>query len=108
MIVRGVEYGLFWSIWAHCRYDDWLVRAGNPSYTSAIIKRAVYANQAYRLAHPTEKSPELTEDFIESLPNSEYAAIKAAVEEQVILDSGITIKAKENEDDAKNAEGSVE
>lgn len=103
--INGVEYGLFWSIWAHCRFDDWLMKNRTASYPTAIVKKAVIANEAYRLANGV-KGPELTEVIIHRLPNSEYVNLQKTVEEQVLTDSGITIK-KEDEPAGKNAEGSA-
>ncbi len=104
--INGVEYGLFWSVWAHCRFDDWLMRNKLSSYSAAVVKQALIANEAYRMTEAGKGSPELTEGTINRLPNSEYAAIMAAVEEQVAKDSGITIKKEEAE--GKNADGSDE
>jgi hypothetical protein len=102
--INGTEYGLFWSVWAHCRFDDWMVKNRTASYASSIVKRALIANEAYRLSDQGKGSPELTEGLFMRIPNSEYAAIAAAVEEQVAKDSGITIKKEETE--GKNADGS--
>ena len=101
--INGTEYGLFWSVWAHCRFDDWWVKNRTASYATTIVKRALFANEAFRMAEAGKGSPELTEGAIYRLPNSEFAAISAAVEEQVAKDSGITIK---KEDAGKNADGS--
>ena len=106
MKINGIEYGLFWSVWAHCRFDDWWVKNRTASYATTIVKKALFANEAYRMSEAGKDSPELTEGAINRLPNSEYAAIMAAVEEQVAKDSGITIKKEEAE--GKNADGSGE
>lgn len=102
--INGIEYGLFWSVWAHCRYDDWIIKNRSASYPSAVVKRALIANEAYRMSEQGKGSPELTEGIIYRLPNSEYAAIAAAVEAQVAKDSGFEIKKEEAE--GKNASGS--
>ena len=104
--INGIEYGLFWSVWAHCRFDDWWVKNRTASYATTIVKKALFANEAFRMTEAGKGSPELTEGAINRLPNSEYAAIMAAVEEQVAKDSGITIKKEEAE--GKNAGGSDE
>ena len=104
--INGTEYGLFWSVWAHCRFDDWWVKNRTASYATTIVKKALFANEAFRMTEAGKSSPELTEGTLNRLPNSEYAAIMTAVEEQVAKDSGITIKKKEAE--RKNADGSGE
>ena len=104
--IDSIEYGLFWSVWAHCRFDDWWVKNRTASYATTIVKKALFANEAFRMTETGKGSPELTEGAIYRLPNSEFAAISAAVEEQVAKDSGITIKKEEAE--GKNADGSDE
>ena len=41
MIINGKEYGFFYSVWAHCEYNDWIVKNPKSSYASAIIQKAV-------------------------------------------------------------------
>lgn len=103
--ISGVEYGLFWSIKAHCDFDDWLLKNRNSSYTRGIVKKAVLANEAFRTANKI-KEPVLTEELINGLPNKEYNDLKTAVEKQILEDSGITVEQEEPE--GKNAEGSAE
>ena len=47
MIINGKEYGFFYSVWAHCEFNDWVVKNPNSSYASAIIQKAVIMSKAY-------------------------------------------------------------
>lgn len=102
--INGVEYGLFWSVWAHCRFDDWLMRNKLSSYSAAVVKQALIANEAYRMTEVGKGTPELTEGVIMRLPNSEYVTLQKAVEEQIAADSAVTIEKEEAP--GKNADGS--
>ena len=31
MIINGKEYGFFYSVWAHCEFNDWVVKNPNSS-----------------------------------------------------------------------------
>lgn len=101
--INGVEYGLFWSVWAHCRFDDWLMRNKLSSYSAAVVKQALIANEAYRMTEAGKGTPELTEGAIMQLPNSEYVTLQKAVEEQIAADSAVTIEKEEAAEKARTA-----
>lgn len=102
--INGKEYGLFWSVWANCEYEDWLLSREKVSYPRAFVQKAVIMNKAYRDANGGGNELK-TKDLL-SLPASELNAIMDAVTAQELLDSGRTVEAEA--DDQENAESPEE
>lgn len=49
--INGKEYGFYYSVWAHCELNDWIVKNPERSYASAIVQKAVIMSKAYVKAH---------------------------------------------------------
>ena len=47
MVINGKEYGFFYSVWAHCEYNDWIVKNPNSSYARAVVQKAAIMSKAY-------------------------------------------------------------
>ena len=51
MVINGKEYGFFYSVWAHCEYNDWIVKNPNSSYARAVVQKAAIMSKAYHDIH---------------------------------------------------------
>lgn len=47
MVINGKEYGFAYTVWAHCEYNDWIVKNPNSSYARAVVQKAVIMSKAY-------------------------------------------------------------
>ena len=47
MNLNGKEYGFAYTVWAHCEYNDWIVKNPNSSYARAVVQKAVIMSKAY-------------------------------------------------------------
>ena len=92
--INGQEYGLFYSVRAHCRYDDYIVANQNVSITRAIIQKAIIMSEAYCKLHGGKP---LKSDDIMDLPNAEFSTLMKAVAEQEAIDSRIEIETESAE-----------
>ena len=95
------EYGLFYSVKAHCDYDDYVCEHQNVSVTRAIIQKALIMSKAYCDLHGG--TPLKSADIM-NLPNSEYMKLMKAVVEQEAKDSGIEIETEPTEKNAVSSE----
>ncbi|MBQ1470466.1 MAG: hypothetical protein IIZ29_06395 [Schwartzia sp.] len=100
--INGKEYGLFYSVRAHCEYDDYVCEHPNVSMTRAIIQKALIMSKEYCGEHGGDP---LKSADIMGLPNSEYMKLMKAVVEQEAKDSNIEIETEPTE---KNAVSSVQ
>ena len=100
--INEKEYGLYYSVWAHCEFNDWVVANGEKSYVHAIIQKAVIMSKAYCDVHGgTPLSPK----ELMGLPSYVFTELAVAVEEQEKADSARTVETKEVK--SKNAKGSA-
>ena len=100
--LNGKEYGLFYSVKAHCDYDDYVCEHQNVSVTRAIIQKALIMSKAYCDLHGG--TPLKSADIM-GLPNREYMKLMKAVAEQEAEDSNSEIETEPTE---KNAVSSVQ
>lgn len=100
--INGREYGLFYSVKAHCRYDDYICEHQNVSITRAVIQKAIFMSEAYCALYG---GTALKSSDIMDLPNYEYAKLMQAVMEQEAEDSKVEIETEPTE---KNAESSAQ
>ena len=49
--INGKEYGFYYSVWAHCEFNDWIVKNANRSFVSAVVQKAVIMSKAYCKVH---------------------------------------------------------
>lgn len=98
--INGREYGLFYSVGAHCKYDDYVVSNPNSSYTRAIIQKAIIMSEAYSKLHGGDV---LKSSDILGLPNKVFMELKEAVECQELIDSGIEIETEASEKNPKSS-----
>lgn len=99
--LNGKEYGLFYSVRAHCDYDDYICEHQNVSMTRAIIQKALIMSKAYCDEHGG--TPLKSADIM-NLPNSEYMKLMKAVVEQESKDSNIEIETEPTEKNAVSRE----
>lgn len=99
--LNGKEYGLFYSVKAHCDYDDYVCEHQNVSVTRAIIQKALIMSKAYCDLHG---GTPLKSSDIMGLPNSEYMKLMKAVAEQETMDSNIEIETEPTEKNAVSRE----
>ena len=101
--VNGREIGLFYSVWAHCEYNDWIVKNQNTSVVRAIIQKAVIMSKAYC---DVNGGKPLDPKEIMSLPEYVFEDLVDAVTEQEKTDCERTVEAEEPK--GKNEEGAAE
>lgn len=91
MILNGVEYGFYYSVWAHCEYSDWLVSHQEVSIARATVQKAIIMNEAYRKLNG---GPQLKPEDIINLPAREYTALEAELTRQQAEDTEVTVEAE--------------
>lgn len=106
MIINGRDVKFFYSVGAHCEFDDFIIANPSVSTTTARIREAVILNRAYHEKHPEDKTAPLTEKEIRLLPNAILGQLVEAVAAQELADSEVTIEIEEPK--SKNAKSTVE
>ena len=101
MIINGKEYGFFYSVWAHCEFNDWIVKNPNSSYASAIIQKAVIMSKAYADANG---GPVLSAKDVLNLPKYVFDELIAETDAAEKRDSERTV---ESAPSTKNAGSSA-
>lgn len=101
MIINGKEYGFFYSVWAHCEFNDWVVKNPKASLASAMIQRAVIMSKAYADANG---GPVLSAKDVLNLPKYVFDELIAETDAAEKRDSERTV---ESAPSAKNAESSA-
>ena len=97
MVINGKEYGFFYSVWAHCEFNDWVVKNPKASLASAMIQRAVIMSKAYADAHD---GPVLSAKDVLNLPKYVFDELIAETDAAEKRDSERTV---ESAPSAKNA-----
>lgn len=101
------ELHFFYSVGARCDISEWIIRHGGLERVSAdllTVFQAVTMHKAYIAANKTNEKP-ITEEELRNLPAVELAKLSEAVDNQVRLDSGITVETEEVK--TKNAKGAA-
>lgn len=99
--INGRKIDLFYSVRAHCEYDDYVCDHPNVSITRAIIQKALIMSKEYCALHGG--TPLASADIM-GLPNSEYMKLMKAVVEQEAEDSGIEIETEPTEKNAVSSD----
>lgn len=102
MQINGREIGFFYSVWAHCEYNDWIVKNPNSSYASAIVQKAVIMSKAYNDLHGI-KEPPLDPKELRNFPKVFFDELVMETEAAEKRDSERTV---ESAPAGKNAESS--
>lgn len=102
MQINGREIGFFYSVWAHCEFNDWIVKNPNSSYASAIVQKAVIMSKAYNDLHGIKEPPLSTKELL-GLPKYVFDELIAETDAAEKRDSERTV---ESAPSAKNAESS--
>ena len=89
MTINGKEYGFFYSIWAHCELNDWIVKHPNSSYASAMVQKALIMSKAYADAHG---GPVLTSKDLMHLPKVIFDDLCAEMDAAEKRDSERTVE----------------
>lgn len=104
LVINGREIGLYYSVWAHCEYSDWLLKnQEDRSFSSGIVTEAVIMSKAYCKEHGGEP---LTAKEILDLPACVFYDLLKAVQEQEKADSTRTVEVEEEPE--KNGESAAE
>ena len=101
MVINGKEYGFFYSVWAYCEFNDWVVKNPKASLASAMIQRAVIMSKAY--ADVNGGGPVLNAKEIMNLPKYVFDEIIAETDRAEKRDSERTV---ESAPSAKNGRSS--
>lgn len=100
MIINGKEYKFFYSVWAHCELNDWIVKNPNSSYASAMVQKALIMSKAYA---DTNGGPVLSAKELMKLPKVVFDELVAEMDAAEKRDSERTV---ESAPAGKNAESS--
>lgn len=98
--INGREIGLSYSVWAHCEFNDWVVKNAERSYVSAIVQKAAIMSKAYCRIHGGEP---LTVKEILDLPEYVFEDLAIAVNDQEKADSTRTVEVEADQGNAKGA-----
>jgi len=101
--INGKEYGFYYSVWAHCELNDWIVKNPERSYASAIVQKAVIMSKAYVKAHG---GAALKPQDLVDLPVYVFTELEVALTEQEKKDSERTVEVAE--DKSGNAESAAQ
>lgn len=101
--INGREIGLYYSVWAHCEYNDWLLKNQEErSFSSGILNEAIIMSKAYCRVHG---GTPLTAKEILDLPAYEFHELLVAVQEQEKADSVRTVEVEDSQE--KNGESAA-
>lgn len=89
MIINGKEYKFFYSVWAHCELNDWIVKNPNSSYASAMVQKAVIMSKAYADA---SGGPVLSAKDIRNLPKYVFDELVSEMDAAEKRDSERTVE----------------
>lgn len=103
MVINGKEYGFFYSVWAHCEYNDWIVKNPNSSYARAVVQKAAIMSKAYHDIHGEGEI--LNPKDVMNLPAYIFNELLAETDAAEKRDSERTVEAVPS---SKNAESSEE
>lgn len=103
MQINGREIGFFYSVWAHCEFNDWIVKNPNSSYASAIIQKAVIMSKAYNDLHGIKEPPLSTKELL-GLPKRVFDELQIETDLAEKRDSERTV---ESAPSAKNGRSSA-
>ena len=99
--INGKEYGFYYSVWAHCEFNDWIVKNADRSYVSAVVQKAVIMSKAYCKTHGGSS---LNAKEILDLPEYVFEELAVALAEQEKHDSERTVEvAEDGQGNAKSA-----
>ena len=98
--INGRKIGLYYSVWAHCEFNDWVVKNAERSYVSAIVQKAVIMSKAYC---DKEGGKPLTAKEILGLPEYIFEELAQAVMDQEKADSTRTVEAEEPSGNVESA-----
>ena len=101
MVINGKEYGFFYSVWAHCEYNDWIVKNPNSSYARAVVQKAAIMSKAYHDIHGEGEI--LNPKDVMNLPAYIFNELLAETDAAEKRDSERTV---ESAPSAKNGKGS--
>ena len=90
--VNGKEYGFYYSVWAHCEFNDWIVKNAERSFVSAVVQKAVIMSKAYCKVHGG--SPLNAKEILD-LPEYVFEELVIALNEQEKIDSERTVEVAE-------------
>lgn len=99
MQINGRDIGFFYSVWAHCEYNDWIVKHPNSSYASAVLQKAMIMSKAYNDLHGIEEEPLDVKEIL-NLPAYVFNELLAETDAAEKRDSERTV---ESAPTAKNA-----
>lgn len=102
MQINGREIGFFYSVWAHCEFNDWIVKNPSSSYASAIVQKAVIMSKAYNDLHGIKEPPLSTKELL-GLPKAVFDELQIETDLAEKRDSERTV---ESAPAGKNAESS--
>lgn len=103
MQINGREIGFFYSVWAHCEFNDWIVKNPNSSYASAIVQKAVIMSKAYNDLHGIKEPPLSTKELL-GLPKVVFDELQIETDLAEKRDSERTV---ESAPSAKNGRSSA-
>lgn len=101
MNLNGKEYGFAYTVWAHCEFNDWIVKNPSSSYARAVVQKAVIMSKAYCDIHGGGNI--LDAKDVMNLPKSVFDVLLAETDEAEKRDSERTVEAVPS---SKNAESS--
>lgn len=102
MVINGKEYGFAYTVWAHCEYNDWIVKNPNSSYARAVVQKAVIMSKAYCDIHGGGNI--LDAKDVMNLPKSVFDVLLAETDAAEKRDSERTV---ESAPSAKNGRSSA-
>lgn len=98
--VNGKEYGLFYSVGARCKSENYLVSNPKASIVEFKVQQVIYMAEAYGQKNKVDQK--LTQAMIYNLPNADLEEILEEAEKQIEADSTKTVES-EPEKNGKSA-----
>lgn len=98
--VNGKEYGLFYSVGARCKSENYIVNNPKASIVEFKIQQVIYMAEAYGQKNKVDQK--LTQAMIYALPNMDLEEILEEAEKQIEADSTKTVES-EPEKNGKSA-----
>lgn len=103
MKVNGKEFGMYWSVHAHIKWESYILKNKDKAYSEAMMAQAMIMHDEWCRVNKIPESKHVKIEEIYDLPEKSYNEIVTLAEAQRKADSEVSIEAIEV--DGKNASG---
>lgn len=105
MNINGKELGLYYSVWAHISWNNYIVKNPQMSVAEAQLEKVMLMHKAWGKANKVPESKLVTKDDILALPNRYFNEIVALADAQEKADTEVSVEAVSKNATSTKAKG---